>query len=60
MTREERKKRAADALAISLLGANEPTMETKKLVDKYIDGEIEIPEILQKTLAKYKHKKDFN
>jgi hypothetical protein len=53
-TIEERKKIVNAALAISMLDAKEPTFETKKLVDKYIAGNIEISEILKKTIEKYK------
>lgn len=54
MTREERKRLVDEALAITLLGAPEPTLETQKLIEKYIAGEIEIPEMLKKTIEKYK------
>ena len=53
-TRVEREKIANDALAISILDAPEPTENTKKLVDEYINGNMEIGEVLQKTIAQYK------
>lgn len=53
-TRVEREKIANDALAISILDAPEPTEHTKKLVDEYINGHMEIGEVLQKTIAQYK------
>lgn len=53
-TRVEREKIANDALAISILDAPEPTANTKKLVDEYINGSMEIGEVLQKTIAQYK------
>jgi Zn-dependent alcohol dehydrogenase len=54
MTREERQRLVDEALAITLLGASEPTLETQKLIEKYIAGEIEIPEMLEKTIERYK------
>ena len=53
-TIEERKKIVNSALGISTLDAKEPTLVTKKLVDKYIDGNMEISEILEKTIQRYK------
>lgn len=53
-TRVEREKIANDALAISILDAPEPTENTKELVNEYINGNIEIKEVLQKTIAHYK------
>lgn len=53
-TRVEREKIANDALAISVLDAPEPTENTKKLVNEYINGHMEINEVLQKTIAQYK------
>ncbi|MBQ7033863.1 MAG: hypothetical protein IJN25_09435 [Clostridia bacterium] len=53
-TRVEREKIANDALAISILDASEPTEQTKKLVDEYINGHMEISEVLQKIIAQYK------
>lgn len=54
MTREERQRLVDEALAITLLGAPEPTLETQNLIEKYIAGDIEIPEILEKTIERYK------
>ena len=45
-TREERQRLIDEALAITTLDAPEPTLETQKLIEKYIAGDIEIPEIL--------------
>lgn len=50
----EREKIANDALAISILDAPEPTDRTKKLVDEYINGNMEIGEVLKKTISQYK------
>jgi precorrin-6B methylase 2 len=53
-TKVQREKMALDALAISTLDAPEPTDETKKLVQQYIDGNMEIDEVLKKTIERYK------
>jgi hypothetical protein len=53
-TIEERKKIVNAALGICTLDAKEPTLETKRLVDKYIDGSMEISEILEKTIKRYR------
>ncbi len=50
----DRKKKVDDALAISTLDAKEPTIETKKLAVEYISGNIEIPEMLEEVIARYK------
>ena len=54
MTKAERQKLVDEALAITLLGTPEPTLETQKLIEKYIAGDIEIPEMLKKTIERYK------
>lgn len=53
-TMEERRKLAKLALGISTLDAKVPTPETMKLVSKYIDGSMEISEILERTIKRYK------
>ena len=53
-TRVEREKIANDALGISTLGAAEPTDETKKLVNEYILGNMEISDVLEATINRYK------
>lgn len=53
-TKVEREKIANDALGISTLGAAEPTNETMELVNQYILGNMEIPDILEKTINRYK------
>lgn len=53
-TKEERRKIANEALGISTLDAKEPSPETKELVERYINGEIEISEILKITIERYK------
>ena len=53
-TRVEREKIANDALGISILDAAEPTEETKKLVNEYILGNMEISQVLDETIRRYK------
>ncbi len=53
-TRVEREKIANDALGISTLDAAEPTEETKKLVNEYILGNMEISDVLEATINRYK------
>lgn len=53
-TKVERQKIANDALGISTLDAAEPTEETKKLVEQYISGNMEISDILKATINRYK------
>ena len=50
----EREKIVNDALALSTLDAAEPTEATKKLINCYIMGEMEIAEVLKRTIARYK------
>jgi hypothetical protein len=50
----QREKYAADALALSSLGAPEPSEETMALIREYIDGKREVSEILQLTLERYR------
>ena len=53
-TKSQRKKIAAEALGISTLDAQVPSGATMELVQKYIDGKMEISRILQNTIARYK------
>lgn len=53
-TKVEREKIVNEALAISTLDACEPTEDTMALVNQYIDGKMEISEILEKTLERYR------
>ncbi len=53
-TRVEREKIANDALGISTLDVAEPTEETKKLVNEYILGNMEISDVLEATINRYK------
>lgn len=52
---EERQKKVNDALAISLLDAEYPTPETIELATKYVDGKIEVEEMRQIILNRYKN-----
>ena len=53
-TREERKKIAKKALAISS-GSNEiPTEETINIVKEYVDGKIELEAVQRKVIERYK------
>ena len=53
-TREERKKIAKKALAISV-GSNEmPSEETIEIVKEYVDGKIELKEAQKKVIERYK------
>ncbi len=53
-TRVQREKIANDAMAISILDAPMPTTETLKLVDEYVKGNMEIDDILSRTIEKYR------
>lgn len=53
-TKEERRKIVNEALGISTIDSGEPTPETMELIEKYINGEIEISEILKMTIDRYK------
>ena len=53
-TKEERKKIAKNALAISV-GSNEmPSKETIELVKEYVEGNIELKEVQKKIIERYK------
>lgn len=52
-TKEQRAKFVADALAINALGAELLTKENQVFLQKYIDGENELHEILQMAIDKY-------
>jgi hypothetical protein len=53
-TKLQREKYVNDALALTVLGAPEPTPETRALMQEYIDGKREIADILKATVARYK------
>lgn len=52
-TREGRAKLIDEALAISTLDCKAPSDEEMKLLQKYIDGEMEIDEVQQTLIKKY-------
>lgn len=53
-TREERKKIAKNALAISV-GSNEmPSKESIELVKQYVDGKMELKEVQKRIIERYK------
>lgn len=55
-TKEERKKIAKKALAISV-GSNEmPSMEAIESVKEYIEGKTELKEVQRKIIERYKRK----
>ena len=56
-TREERAKRAARAEAINSLGAGPVAPEDELLFQRHIDGELEIEEVTQMLIDKYKKPK---
>lgn len=53
-TREEREKRLAMAKAINSLGAEPVAPEDEVLFQRHIDGELEIDEVTQLLIDKYK------
>lgn len=53
-TRVQREKIANDALALSTLDAPEPSKDTLDLVDEYVKGNMEINDVLQKTIERYR------
>ena len=52
-TKVQREKIANEALGLSTLDAHEPSDETKSLVNEYINGKIEIEDVLKATINKY-------
>ena len=53
-TREEREERAAMAESINSLGGNPVAPEDQLLFQRHIDGELEIEEVTQLLINKYK------
>jgi len=53
-TKEERAKLMRDTLVLTTLDSKAPLKEDMELYEKYIDGEMEIDEVLQKHIEKYK------
>ena len=52
-TRVQREKIANNALALSTLNAPEPSADTLELVDECVKGNVEINDVLQKTIERY-------
>ena len=52
-TKVQREKIANEALGISTLDAPEPSDETKALMGEYIDGKMELEEVLKTTIERY-------
>lgn len=55
ITTAQRQELRDNALSYSILDAAEPTNETMKLVDQYVEGIIEISDALGKTIERYKN-----
>ncbi|MED5102878.1 antitoxin VbhA family protein [Niallia circulans] len=53
-TRKQREKFVANAEAINALGAEPLTKENRALLQKYIDGEMDLDVLLKITIDKYK------
>ena len=53
-TIEERKKLVKNALGISISGTDVPTDETLALAKQYIEGKIELKELQEKVINKYR------
>ena len=53
-TKEERAERSAQAEAINSLGAKKVAPEDQELFQRHIDGELEIEEVTQMLIYKYK------
>jgi len=52
-TKVQREKIANEALGISTLDASEPTDETRALMGEYIDGKVELEDVLKATVKRY-------
>jgi hypothetical protein len=53
-TKLQREKYMNDAIAISTLDAPEPSEETMNLMNEYVNGNLEISEVLEMIIARYK------
>lgn len=53
-SKEERKKFAKEALAISVASGKMPSKETINLVKEYINGKMELEEVQKRIIEKYK------
>ena len=52
-TKVQREKIANEALGISLLGASEPSEETMALMGEYINGKMELEDVIKTTIERY-------
>ena len=52
-TKLQREKIMNDAIALSTLDAPEPSEETKKLMLEYVNGNLEITDVLELTIRRY-------
>lgn len=52
--KDERRKAIKDAVIISTLDSAPPSKEAMELMDKYIEGEIELSKALEITVERYK------
>ena len=55
-TKEERKELVKKALGISMSGAEIPTDDVLALAKQYIEGKIELKELQERVINKYKKK----
>jgi len=53
-TKLQREKYADEALALSTLDSPAPSEETMQLMREHIDGKLEISEVLELTIKRYK------
>lgn len=53
-SKEERKKIAKEALAISVANGKMPSKETIDLIKEYINGKMELEEVQKRIIEKYK------
>ena len=52
-TKVQREKIATEAMGISTLDAAEPSEATKALMGEYIDGKMELEDVLKATIQRY-------
>lgn len=55
-TKEQRAKFVADAIAINALGAEPLTKENRALIQRYVEGDIEIDDLRKSIIDKYTKK----
>ena len=52
-TKVQREKIANEAMGLSILGAAEPSEEAKTLIGEYINGKMELEDVLKATIERY-------